>query len=217
MKKFFAVLLAVLMLPVFALAEEAQSVTVKVNDTLSIAVNVPDGYAFDQTWYGDVLYAQIKPEEEGKLLMVLSLGYSEEYADRSINDLSDEELDSLIAVSVSDFANPTYTLSETAEGTKLIIIDENSGHDEYAEIFTVYQGLFHRPAAGARRRCAGIPGGAGSGGSVPQRYAVCAYRGIKAETGKGALPKTGQRAFCFCFLFAGNAAPPAPFGARNAR
>ena len=74
--------------------------------------------------------------------MVLSLGYSEEYADRSINDLSDEELDSLIAVSVSDFANPTYTLSETAEGTKLIIIDENSGHDEYAEIFTVYQGYF---------------------------------------------------------------------------
>ena len=38
MKKFFAVLLAVLMLPVFALAEEAQSVTVKVNDTLSITV-----------------------------------------------------------------------------------------------------------------------------------------------------------------------------------
>ena len=105
MKKFFAVLLAVLMLPVFALAEEAQSVTVKVNDTLSIAVNVPDGYAFDQTWYGDVLYAQIKPEEEGKLLMVLSLGYSEEYADRSINDL-------------------------------------NSENDEYAEIFTVYQGYF---------------------------------------------------------------------------
>ena len=74
MKKFFAVLLAVLMLPVFALAEEAQSVTVKVDDTLSITVNVPDGYAFDQTWYGDVLYAQMKPEEEGKLLMVLSLG-----------------------------------------------------------------------------------------------------------------------------------------------
>lgn len=142
MKKFFAVLLAVLMLPVFALAEEAQSVTVKVNDTLSITVNVPDGYAFDQTWYGDVLYAQMRPEEEGKLLMVLSLGYSEEYADRSINDLSDEELDSLIAVSVSDFANPTYTLSETAEGTKLIIIDENSENDEYAEIFMVYQGYF---------------------------------------------------------------------------
>lgn len=142
MKKFFAVLLAVLMLPVFALAEEAQSVTVKVDDKLSITVNVPDGYAFDQTWYGDVLYAQMKPEEEGKLLMVLSLGYSEEYADRSINDLSDEELDSLIAVSVSDFANPTYTLSETAEGTKLIIIDENSENDEYAEIFTVYQGYF---------------------------------------------------------------------------
>ena len=36
-----------------------------------------------------------------------------------------------------------YTsLSETAEGTKLIIVDENSENDEYAEIFTVYQGYF---------------------------------------------------------------------------
>ena len=57
-------------------------------------------------------------------------------------ELSDEEIDSLIAVSMSDFANPTYTLSETAEGTKLIIVDENSEHDEYAEVFTVYQGYF---------------------------------------------------------------------------
>ena len=142
MKKFFAVLLAMLLLPVFALAEETQAVTVKVNDTLSLSVVVPDGYTFDQTWYGDVFYGQLNPEEEGKLLMVLSLGYSEEYADRSINDLSDEELDSLITVSMSDFANPTYTLSETAEGTKLIIVDENSEHDEYAEVFTVYQGYF---------------------------------------------------------------------------
>ena len=44
MKKFFAVLLAVLMLPVFALAEEAPYVTEKVDDTLSITVNVPEGY-----------------------------------------------------------------------------------------------------------------------------------------------------------------------------
>ena len=142
MKKFFAVLLAVMLLPVFALAEETQPITVKVNDTLSLSVLIPDGYGFDQEWYGDMLYAQMNPEEEGKLLMVLSLGYSEDYADRSINDLSDEELDSLIAVSMSDFANPTYTLSETAEGTKLIIVDENSEHDEYAEVFTVYQGYF---------------------------------------------------------------------------
>ena len=78
MKKFFAVLLAVLMLPVFTLAEEAQPVTVKVNDTLSLEVVVPDGYGLDLAWYGDVFYGQMNPEEEGKLLMVLSLGYSEE-------------------------------------------------------------------------------------------------------------------------------------------
>ena len=43
MKKFFAVLLAVLLLPVFALAEETQAVTVKVNDTLSLSVVEHDG------------------------------------------------------------------------------------------------------------------------------------------------------------------------------
>lgn len=64
MKKFFAVLLAVLMLPVFALAEEAQSVTVKVNDTLSIEVVIPDGYSLDQEWYGDMFYGQMNPDEE---------------------------------------------------------------------------------------------------------------------------------------------------------
>ena len=82
------------------------------------------------------------PEEEDGLLMVLSMGYSEEYADRSINDLSDEELENLIAVSKEDFANPTETISQTSEGTKLIIVDENSEHDEYVEIYTVYDGYF---------------------------------------------------------------------------
>lgn len=142
MKKIFALLLAVMLVPAFALAEAAEPVSVQVNDTLSISVVVPDGYLFEEAWYGDVLYAHMTPEEEGKLLMVLSLGYSEEYADRSINDLTDEELESLIAVSKEDFANPVETISETAEGTKLIIVDENSEYDEYVEIYTVYDGYF---------------------------------------------------------------------------
>ncbi len=142
MKKIFALLLAVMLVPAFALAETAEPVSVQVNDTLSISVVVPDGYAFEESWYGDVLYAQMTPEEEDGLLMVLSMGYSEEYADRSINDLSDEELENLIAVSKEDFANPTETISQTSEGTKLIIVDENSEHDEYVEIYTVYDGYF---------------------------------------------------------------------------
>ncbi len=142
MKKLFAVLLVVLLVPAFALAQEVEPTIIKVNDTLDISVVLPDGYAMTETWYGDVLYAQMDPQSEDQPLMVLSLGYSEEYADRSIGDLSEEEMDALIAISITDFANPTYDIDETSEGTKLIVVDENSEYDEYAEIYTVYQGYF---------------------------------------------------------------------------
>ena len=33
-------------------------------------------------------------------------------------------------------------MTETAHGTKHILVDENSDYDEYAEITTVYQGYF---------------------------------------------------------------------------
>lgn len=86
MKKIFALLLAVMLVPAFALAETAEPVSVQVNDTLSISVVVPDGYAFEESWYGCALCAN-DPRGRDGLLMVLSMGYSEEYADRSINDL----------------------------------------------------------------------------------------------------------------------------------
>ena len=59
MKKLFAVLLVVLLVPAFALAQEVEPTIIKVNDTLDISVVLPDGYAMTETWYGDVLYAQM--------------------------------------------------------------------------------------------------------------------------------------------------------------
>jgi len=153
MKKLLALLLilALALCSAYALAEETQ---VQISDSLSISFVVPDAYSFQDAWYGDILYAELTPEAEGLAAMTLSIGATEEYADRSINDLSDEELDALIAVSISDFSAPTWAISETTHGTKLIVVDENSDYDEFAEIFTLYNGYFIsmliEPANGAQ-------------------------------------------------------------------
>lgn len=141
MKKLFALMLSLMLMLSLcgALAEETQ---VTVNDELTISFPVPEGYTFNEVWYGGILYATFVPEDDVHPTMTLSLGATEEYSQSSINDLSDEELDTLIAASISDFAFPTWAISETAHGTKLIVIDENSDYHEFAEIFTLYDGYF---------------------------------------------------------------------------
>ena len=141
MKKFAALLLAALMM-LFAFAAVAEEASVAVNDDLSLSFVVPEGYAFSENWYSDVLYADFVPETEDGATMILSVGFSDEYADRSIGDLSDEEFETLVELTREDFNNPTVSTMETAHGTKLIVADENSEYDEYAEITTVYQGYF---------------------------------------------------------------------------
>lgn len=142
MKKILLAMLCLLLLPACAPAEAAEPTVFHINDSFDIAIVIPDHYTLSQEWYGDIFYARLTPQEETIPEMIFSLGVSEEYTGRSINDLDEQELQTLIDFSIEDFANPTYAISETSMGTKLIIVDENSEHDEYAEIFTVYDGFF---------------------------------------------------------------------------
>lgn len=143
MKKLFAAMLCA-MLVLFAAGAPAEGTEMSftINNQLDISVVVPEHYRFDEEWFQGVLYATLVPDADELPSMLLSMGGSEAYADKSINDLTAQELDELIAISIGDFANPTYAISETAYGTKLIIVDENSDADEYVEIFTLYQGYF---------------------------------------------------------------------------
>lgn len=145
MKKFVIIWLTAVFLlccvPVMA-EESSSSRIVTIDEGLDISFIVPEGYTFNEMWFSGVLYADFEPADGASASMVLSAGASEEYADRSIQDLSDDELQALMDLAAGDFYNPTLTITETAHGTKLILADENSDYDEYAEIFTVYQGYF---------------------------------------------------------------------------
>lgn len=141
MKKFVGLLLAAMLL-LCSFSAVAEETSVAINDDLSLSFVVPDGYTFSENWYYDILYATFTPDAENGVTMTLSVGFSEEYADRSIGDLTDEELESVVELTREDFNDPTITMQETAHGTKLIVADENSEYDEYAEITTIYQGYF---------------------------------------------------------------------------
>lgn len=141
MKKLGCLLFAALLLFAGCAAAE-DTVSVAIHDGLQFTFVVPDGYTFAEEWYGGILYADFEPQQDSGASMILSVGFSEEYANRSIGDLSDEELSALTEVTVADFSAPTLTVEETAHGTKLLVADENSQYDEYAEITTVYEGYF---------------------------------------------------------------------------
>lgn len=143
MKKTFSILLcaALFLCAASALAEQAPFV-IEMNEKLSVSFIVPENYEISENRYGDIFYATFTPLNGTDVGVVLSVGASEEYLSRSIGDLTDEELQNLIDVATGDFADPSVTVTETSHGTKLIVLDENSEYDEYAEIFTVYQGYF---------------------------------------------------------------------------
>lgn len=140
MKKILAALLCALLLTGVALAEETASVTAA--EGFDISVVVPEGYTFSENYFHDKLYAELDPTDAARATMTFSVGYSAEYDGVTLNELSEEEVNALIAVCVEDFAYPTWAVSETEKGTKIIVIDENSDVDEYAEIFTIYKGYF---------------------------------------------------------------------------
>lgn len=141
MKKLMGLLLAAMLL-FCSFSAFAEETSVQVNDNLSLSFVVPEGYSFAENWYNDILYANFTPEDEKGVAMTLSVGFSEEYADRSIGDLTNEEFGAVVELTREDFNDPTITTEETAHGTKLIVADENSEYDEYAEITTIYQGYF---------------------------------------------------------------------------
>lgn len=99
MKKVIAVLLCAL-LAAFAAgaAAEGTQTSFTINNQLDISVVVPEHYVFDEERFQGVLYAALMPDTDALPSMLLSMAATEEYADKSIGDLSDEELDALIAV-----------------------------------------------------------------------------------------------------------------------
>jgi hypothetical protein len=144
MKKIIALLLCGLLLFGAALADEAPAgKTIIVKGEFAITAKLPEGYTLEVTKIksGAVAGALVS-EDETKPEILLGISFSEEFDDRKLNDLSEEEIQDLLAETDELFSNPQHVIQETSHGTKLIGVYEDSAEMDQFDIFTLWNGYF---------------------------------------------------------------------------
>ena len=110
-----------------------------------IQLTLPGGYSYEVENLGEdvpLRLVRFLPAGEDGLYMYLYVSYDDSFAGRSYADLSKEEKELLFGAGAVDMSNPSFSYAETAHGTQLVIVNENSDKDEYVDISTLYQGYF---------------------------------------------------------------------------
>jgi len=157
MKKLIALLLALAMLcSVAAFAEETEvaeiaepGVSVELDQIVDFSLKldaIPEGYVYDEyTVDGMIYFTLSNPDDEDALIYAGSVAFSEEFDGYTlvVADLTEEQIAQMEAMIVGDeWLAPTFAFDKTAHGTDVIIVNENDGISDYAEIVTIYQGYF---------------------------------------------------------------------------
>ncbi|MBR6707667.1 MAG: hypothetical protein IKI84_13485 [Clostridia bacterium] len=142
MKKLLAITLCMaLLLGCTALAGGKQTLGT-LNGMFAIECTVPDGYQTENIASdgNGMLVVSIRSADAAKPYMVLSVAFDEMMADvERLNDL-DENAIAAIESSFTSEDNVEITYTETAFGTKLMVVKEVADSVEYVDFFTVYKG-----------------------------------------------------------------------------
>lgn len=141
-KTMLSLLLVVMMiLTAGAMADE----TVVVNDAdmaLDIAVALPEGYTLLQNQQNGHLYLDlISPEEHGMVYSVV-IAHSEEYAEQTMIDMSEDEIAHIVNLISTDYAVPEVEQVKIGDHTLLCVFRETGSESNYACVVTVYHGYF---------------------------------------------------------------------------
>ena len=146
MKKIIALMLSLMLLVGVALpvmAEDVHKHSVAYDDTMSVDLIIPEGYALTESNVAGALILVLTPVEEGKNYFCTLIAPDEELADvERLNDLSDEQIQAIVDEFCVDLNDPTVTFGETGMGTKLIIIDDNTEEGDTVLVLTLYKGYF---------------------------------------------------------------------------
>lgn len=150
LKKAAALLTALcLLLSLCAFAEEdareAVFEDIELYPGLIVQTAVPAGYTASSLGMGEGVPAGVlvfEPENENDIVMLMSVEYDEECEGLSLNDFTDEQIESYRGSVIEDLDmyDPEVTLTATAYGTKLLVFDENSDTAEQVIISSLYEG-----------------------------------------------------------------------------
>ena len=144
MRKMLAILLCLAMLlgcsAVAETAEKTQLSTVNMNGVFQLQCALPEGYEIDEIESTDTTYIAQFIADGDRPLLALSIAYNELYSDvQRMNDLDEEAL-AIIEDSFRKEDNVDISYTETAYGTKLMVIKETEDTVSYVDFYSVYLG-----------------------------------------------------------------------------
>ena len=144
MKKMLAILLCMAMLlccaSVAETAEKTYLATVDMNGAFQLRCALPEGYEINEIESTEATYIAQFIADGDRPLLALSIAYNELYSDvPRMNDLDEEAL-TMIEDSFREEDNVDISYTETAYGTKLMVIREADGSVDYVDFYSVYLG-----------------------------------------------------------------------------
>ena len=145
MKKTLAILLclALLLCCAAAAAETAEKTylaTVDMNGAFQLQCALPEGYEINEIESTDATYIAQFIADGDRPLLALSIAYNELYSDvPRMNDLDEEAL-AMIEYHFREEDDVDISYTETAYGTKLMVIKETEGTVNYVDFYSVYLG-----------------------------------------------------------------------------
>ena len=121
--------------------EKEQMGKLNVNGEFSLQCQLPEGYTMQLiNTLGSKINAFITSEDAEKPIFQLSIAYNELYSNiKRMNDLPEEEL-ALLEASFTEQNDVDISYSETAYGTKLMIVKEVGTDTDFVDIMSVYEG-----------------------------------------------------------------------------
>ena len=145
MKKLLCLTLAALMIAGVACAEIATvETTIPLTQPDSpVTITLTCDSALEVEFADDVpsgmVRATVHSDEHADV--VISIAPSELFVDRSMADLSEEELEELRAIAGEQYANPSFATETSPEGNLYLFVSSNDESD-IDSLFTIYEGYF---------------------------------------------------------------------------
>ena len=141
MIKKFAAILACLLALTMCVGAVAETVKLPENtNRFDITLTLPEGATLLSTEQSGE-YTQSRVQKSGLADVVIGLAPSEEYAERSMNDFSADEIELLKTVAGEQYNNPLFEVETTPSGNSYLHMCSNEAND-IDSIFTVYKGYF---------------------------------------------------------------------------
>ncbi len=141
MKKLISLVLAMAM--VWSITASLAE-TIKVEESipqLDVEVTLPDGAKTELQRGDDWTWLRITLDGHTPV-MDLTVAPGEEYEEKSLKDLTEDEKQALVAVLSENAEKPTYVFIDLPDGNQLLVVEEDTEQNDFAVMETIYDGNF---------------------------------------------------------------------------